>query len=302
MTDDPNWPRASAWLAGDCLPSPERRLGILGAPLHRGSITPGRSDLAPNAIRETLKRFSPYDLEDDHDLRHIEVRDAGDLPVAELTCEDATAPISAGLREALANRDAAILLGGDNSITRPGLYALDGRCALITLDAHFDLRDLSDGLNNGNPIRALLEDGMPGANIVQIGLQAFANSQTYAEVARSAGMHFITAGQVRRQHGGLENAVAEALERLEDLADAIYVNLDIDVLDRAFAPAAPGSRPGGFAPWELRRAARRCGQHPKVRVMDIVELDPERDVADVTVLAAASCLLAFASGVLSRPK
>jgi formiminoglutamase len=75
----------------------------------------------------------------------------------------------------------------------------------------------------------------------------------------------------------------------------------VDVLDRAFAPGSPGSRPGGLTPQELRSAARTVGQHAKVRALDIVEVDPTKDVADVTVLAAASFLLAFASGLATRP-
>ena len=89
---------------------------------------------------------------------------------------------------------------------------------------------------------------------------------------------------------GIENVTAEALTQLSNSADFIYVDFDLDVLDRTFAPAASGSRPGGLAPWELRRAARICGLHPRVRAIDLVEIDPTRDVADAT-LAAAACLL-----------
>jgi arginase family enzyme len=94
--------------------------------------------------------------------------------------------------------------------------------------------------------------------------------------------------------------VRDALDLLAQSVETIYVDLDLDVLDRAFAPATPGSRPGGFAPWELRSAARVCGAHPSVRVLDLVEVDPTRDIADITVLAAAACLLSFASGLLGR--
>ena len=94
--------------------------------------------------------------------------------------------------------------------------------------------------------------------------------------------------------------MAGALEHLAERADAIYVDVDLDVLDRAFAPACPGARPGGLAPMEVRRAARLAGRHPKVRAMDIVEVDPTQDVADVTVLTAASCLLSFSAGLVAR--
>lgn len=84
-----------------------------------------------------------------------------------------------------------------------------------------------------------------------------------------------------------------------DLARAV-VDIDVDVLDRTFAPATPGSRPGGLAPWQLRAAAPLCARHPKVRAADLVETDPEEDISDRTTLAAAATLLSFAAGVLER--
>jgi formiminoglutamase len=153
-------------------------------------------------------------------------------------------------------------------------------------------------LSNGNPIRALLGDGLPGANIEQIGIQSFANSCAYAEVARAAGITVTTADEVRMR--GIATLVQRSLDRLASRCDVIYVDFDLDVMDRAFAPATPGSRPGGLLPSDLRIAARICGLNPKVRAMDLVELDPAQDKSDVTTLTAAACLLSFASGLLGR--
>jgi formiminoglutamase len=117
-------------------------------------------------------------------------------------------------------------------------------------------------------------------------------------VAHEAGISVATADEVYAE--GIPALVSGALAYLSDKAEAIYVDLDVDVLDRAFAPACSGSRPGGLQPWMMRQAASLCGQHERVRMMDIVEVDPTRDVADATCLAAASFLLAFASGILQR--
>jgi arginase family enzyme len=172
------------------------------------------------------------------------------------------------------------------------------RAGLLTLDAHLDLRDLNPELTNGNPVRALLADGLLGANIVQIGIQPFANSHAYLEVAREAGIKVVSVSEVRAR--GIGMVVEEALDLLDEVVDAIYVDLDLDVLDRVFAPATPGSRPGGLTPADVRTAARLCGAHPKVRVLDLVEVDPTKDVAEATVFAAGLCLLSFASGLLGR--
>jgi formiminoglutamase len=298
---DPNWPRASAWLAGETLGEPSSRLAVIGAPVARGSITPGHCDLAPAAIRKALERFSTYDLDSGCDIRGLRAQDMGDLAVAALSPEEAFQHVRNAVATALKTAEAVVLLGGDNSITRPGCHGLGdlARCGLLTLDAHLDLRDLEGGLTNGNPVRALLRDGLPGSHIVQIGLQSFANSGAYAAVAREAGIHLVTAQRVWER--GIATVLEDALRDLDRKADRIYVDLDLDVLDRMYAPATPGSRAGGLAPYQVRQAARLCGEHPKVRVVDLVEIDPTRDVADATVLAAAACLLEFASGLLGRP-
>ncbi|MGH9766341.1 MAG: agmatinase family protein [Blastocatellia bacterium] len=301
LADDPFWPRASNWLAGAHAETTLARLAVLGAPLRLGSITPGRCDLAPSAVRSILRKFSCYDIESDADLHLIAARDLGDLPLADLKPEDAFEPLRDAVRGALADADAVVVIGGDNGVTRPGVHGVTNsleECGLITLDAHFDLRDLSNGLTNGNPVRALLADGLPGRNIAQIGIQPFANSQAYAQVANDAGITVVTMSQIRAH--GVERLLTESLDDLSERVEHIYVDLDIDSLDRIFAPATPGSRPGGLTPYELRRVAWLCGAHPKVRAIDLVEVDPTEDIADATVMATASCLLSFASGLLAR--
>jgi formiminoglutamase len=301
MSGDPNWPRASAWLAGTHSADPACRLAVLGAPLRLGSITPGRTDLAPAAVRSILDRMSTYDLESDRDLNRVAASDRGDVALADIAPADALVPLAAAVRGALAEADALALLGGDNSITRPGCHGMCSelsRAGLLTLDAHLDLRDLNPELTNGNPVRALLADGLPGANVVQIGIQPFANSRAYLEVAREAGIKVVSVSEAHAR--GIGMVVEEALDLLDETVDAIYVDLDLDVLDRVFAPATPGSRPGGLTPAEVRTAARLCGAHPKVRVLDLVEIDPTKDVAEATVFAAGLCLLSFASGLLGR--
>lgn len=301
LHQDKYWPRAHRWLAGESTASARGLLRVLGAPLTLGSITPSRCDLAPKAVRNALMRLSTCDIAHNRDVRDLRVEDLGDLPIAESKIEDAQQPIEEAVKHALNKADAVVLLGGDNSITRPALRGF-GRdlqqCGLLTLDAHFDLRTLEGGLRNGNPIRALLNDGLPGENIAQIGIQSFANSAEYFRVARDAGIHVVPVEEVQAK--SVETIVSHALHQLAQKVDVIYIDLDLDVMDRAFAPATAGARPGGLTPLDVRRAAYLCGGHPKVKAMDLVEMDPTRDNNDVTLLAAAACLLSFASGLLER--
>lgn len=267
------------------------------------SITPGRCDLPPAAIRQALDRYSLYDPDAGIDLASLAVTDIGDFTLSGVSTEEVFFRIVQGIKKAAMNSIAVAIFGGDNAITYPGRHALNlpfARCGLLTFDAHHDVRDLEGGLTDGNPIRALLRAGLPGANIIQIGIQPFTNSPAYAQIAPEAGITVLTADDVCVR--GIDATVVEALELLAAKTDAIYVDLDMDVLDRALAPACAGSRPGGLRPWMLRRAARLCGAHPSVRIIDIMEVDRTKDIADCTILAAASFFLAFASGVAERIK
>ena len=299
---DPHWPCARDWLAGDYLARANRGLAVLGVPATLGSLPPAQCELAPQVVRNMLHRFSTYDLSAGRDLRNLRAKDAGDLPVAALAPQDAFQPIRDALAAQLQDVNAAVVLGGNSSIVPPGVHALGApldRCGLLSFAAHFDLADLDDGPNNRNATRALLRDGLQGDHIYKVGLQRFANSDAYAKVARAAGIHIITSDQVMDL--GITKAVHSALGHLHMHVDRIYVNVDMDVLDRIHAPAANDSLPGGLFPGQMRRAAHLCGLHPKVRIFDLTELDPTHDVADITAMTAASCLLEFAAGILGRP-
>lgn len=296
--DDPQWPRASSLLRE---PTADADTSLIGLPVHLSSLTPGRCDLAPAALRAALGRLSTFDLEHNLDLSTFSVADHGDLDVAQLLPAEAFVPIIAALKQI--RRDASqviVAVGGDNCVTRPLVHGVGcplTEIGLITLDAHFDLRSTAAGLSNGNPISALLDDGLPGSNIVQIGLQPFANSHAYARYAQQHGLTTVTARQARRR--GIAAVIHDALCTLTH-ARVIAVDFDLDVLDRVWMPAAPGSRPGGFTPDELFEAAFLLGSEARVVTADFVECDPRRDVAEVSVLTAAACLLSFLSGVKQR--
>jgi formiminoglutamase len=302
MHSDRLWPTAADWLGAEAASGRSCAVGVIGIPLHIASITPGRCDLAPAAIRSILRRASVYDVEHDRDLRALAIRDFGDLPVAALRPEAALVPIVENVGSvAAAAHQATVILGGDNSVTRPAFHALwrrTARAGLLTLDAHFDLRACDSGLTNGNPIRALLHDGLAGSCIVQIGIQPFANSREYADVARDAGIRFVAAGEASRR--GIESTVRDALDQLSAVADEIYVDADLDVLERCSAPGTPGARAGGLTAAELRQALLLCGAHPRVRMIDFVEFDPAADIADITAHSAAMAFLSFLSGVAGR--
>ena len=288
-----SWPNLTDLLVAHDAEAP---VGLVGAPLAAGSVTPGRCDLAPAALRAILRRIGRYDVETGRELASL-VADYGDVSIAGMAIEQATAPIRAACAASVERRALTLLVGGNNAVTRPGVHALGlplDQIGLITLDAHFDLRDTANGLGNGNPVRALREDGLPGRNIAQIGLAPFANSAAMHRDAIDGGHLVVTIDEVWT--AGIAAAVERALAHVAHCT-AIVVDCDIDVIDRAQFPAAPGARPGGMAARDFFAATRALAANPKVRLIDLTEWDPPLDPSDLSALVAgrwlAECLAGF---------
>lgn len=274
-------------------------VALLGAPLEAGSVTPGRCDLAPAAVRSVLRRFGSYDLETGMELE-VAVRDLGDVPVQGRSPADAFDPIVRAVAEATSRYDLTLVVGGNNAVTRPAAHGLNlplHRVGLITIDAHFDMRDTDRGPMNGNPVRCLLEDGMPGANICQIGLAPFANTRRMHEDALAAGIGYFTISECVEDGVGV--ILDDAFARLAHL-DALMVDFDIDVIDRSQLPGAPGARPGGMPVRMFFEAARAVANHPAVRLMDLTEFDPSLDPSDLSALTAGRWLCEVLAGYQLR--
>ena len=287
--------RSMADLIGD---HPDAGVAIVGAPLNERSLTPGRCDLAPAALRAVLPRFSVYDVETGLDLSGLKIHDAGDVTLKALSPADAFEPVRDAMK-AQGHRALTALIGGNNAVTRPGVHALGlERTAVLTLDAHFDLRDTDQGLTNGNPIQALLKDGLDGRRVSQIGLAAFANTRRAHDKARAAGISVRMARECRDR--GLAVVVAEELDRLAGLADVIFVDFDIDVIDRSQWPASPGARPGGVSVQDFFDAARVVGTHPKVKAVDLTEYDPSLEIGNLGSLTAGRWFCELMAGFASR--
>jgi formiminoglutamase len=271
-----DWPPASHWLTGDS-PDPAA-LVVAGVPLSEHAVTPAHYELAPTAVRARLGRLSTW-----HGERHIALEDVG---VRDLGDSFRPPPLQAPL---------TVLLGGHNAVTYHALAAAGSldRWGLLTLDAHHDVRPYEPGrVGNGSPVRALIDAGLPGSNVVQIGIHGFSNAWAHAEWCRTHGIAALG-----------PDRLADVPTLLDDLASrcaAVYVDIDLDVLDRAFAPGCPGARPGGATPRQVFDAAFAAGAHLAVRAIDIVEVDPVADVASITVDAAALALLNAAAGYATR--
>jgi formiminoglutamase len=275
----------------------QANIALIGVPVHKSSITPNSCHLAPKAIRTALSRYSTFAGSKEIDLRELQITDLGDITGADSAAgKKVIAKKVSGL---LDKYELLIALGGDNSITYTvanGLFPDLSKVGLITLDAHHDLRD---GNSNGSPVWRLIQAGLAGKNIVQIGISDFANSKEYSDRAKEYGITVITRDQMRNK--SMQDVMKIAFNSLNRSIEDIYVDIDVDVADRSVAPACPASVPGGISADELRQAAFLLGKNYKVKAIDITEIDPKRDTKDErTVRLAALLVLEIAAGFKAR--
>jgi len=288
---DPQWPRAGTWFSQGS--SAQVDIALLGIGAHGTAITPNNADSTPAAIRDALLRYSTWNQTCQIDFaEHLSGSDFGDVNKPENQNETA-----AEVAAAIFKSDFLIALGGDNSITYSGVMglaqAIGGieKVGLITLDAHHDIRD---GISNGSPIRQLIEAGLPGENIVQIGISDFANSKFYADRAREYGIHIIDRARLRNEP--LQDIAAAAISIAGENHRAIYIDIDMDVCDRSVTPACPAATPGGLSADELRQLVALLSADPRVRMADITEIDASIDSEDGrTVRLAALVILEMAT-------
>ena len=289
---DPLWPRAGNWPE----PSGHSRLALIGVPTWRTSISATNAGQTPDAVRAMIPRYSMFShaAAAHPGARAVTFADYGNVPDPDADEQGAIAAIAAVDAELL------VALGGDNAATVPTALGRWGdrlaTAGLVTVDAHYDLRD---GVSNGSPVRRLIEAGLDGRRVVQVGISDFANSAEYAARARDLGIAVVLRDELLKRP--MADVMAGAFEIAGSAGGPIHVDLDVDVCDRSVAPACPASVPGGIAAQELRAAARAAGLDGRVESIDLVEVDATADTPDArTVRLVAQCVLEAAAGLALR--
>jgi arginase family enzyme len=286
LPHDPLWPRAASLFSQQS--ENQSDVTLVGVPASRTSLSPTSAHETPKAIRQALQRYSTAHSDSRVNLEKVSLRDAGDV-----TSPDTDEAVAiAELRSIAAKSSLLIALGGDNSITYSGVQATLST-GLITLDAHYDLRD---GVSNGSPVRRLIEAGLSGKKVVQIGIADFSNSAEYAKRAKDFGITVIPRSELRSKSVKQIWALA-----LSVAGDKVFVDFDMDVCDRSVVPACPAAAPGGISADELRQFAFLAGSSPSVIGADITEIDATKDSEDErTVRLAALAVLEMAAGFSTR--
>ena len=269
-------------------------VAIVGAPFDDMVTHRPGARFGPRAIREA--QYSTGSLNslqlDVRPFDELIVVDAGDANIVPAHWERGHAMIYRKVREVAATGAIPIILGGDHSITWPSASAMSevrrpGSIGIVHFDAHADTAAESFGqlASHGTPMRRLIESGaVLGKNFVQVGLRGYWPPTDVLDWMRDHGLrwHLMTEIEERGAEAVIADAIAEAL----DGPDAIYISVDIDVVDPGAAPGTGTPEPGGMLPRELLRAIRQIVGKVELAGMDIVEVSPPYDWAESTAMIA----------------
>ncbi len=283
-------------------------VAIVGAPFDDMVTHRPGARFGPRAIREA--QYSSGSLNSlQLDVRPFDVLtvvDAGDANIVPAYWERGHAMIYRKVREVAETGAVPIVLGGDHSITWPSASAVaearrPGSIGILHFDAHADTAPDSWGqlAGHGSPMRRLIESGaVDGRNFIQVGLRGYWPPVPVLEWMRERGLrwHLMTEIEERGAEAVVDAAIGEAL----DGADAIYLSVDIDVVDPGSAPGTGTPEPGGMLPRELLRAIRRIVSSVELAAMDIVEVAPPYDWAESTAQLANRCALEAISAMAAR--
>jgi agmatinase len=266
-------------------------VAIVGAPFDDAvSHRPG-ARFGPRAIREATYTDGKYSLQlDVEPFKVLDVVDAGDANVVPAWLERGHAMIHRKVLEVAASGAIPIIFGGDHSITWPSASAIaetraPGSIGIVHFDAHADTAEDDWGVlaGHGTPMRRLIESGaVAGRNFVQVGLRGYWPPPPVFAWMQEQGMRWHLMREIEER--GAEYVVDQAISEALDGADAIYLSVDIDVVDPGMAPGTGTPEPGGLLARELLRAIRRIVGSVELAAMDIVEVSPPYDHADITAM------------------
>ncbi|HEX2904432.1 MAG TPA: agmatinase [Jatrophihabitans sp.] len=289
---------------------PDADVVILGAPFDGGTSHRSGTRFGPQQIRQTC--YLPHDgsrpslaLRVDA-LQDLQVYDAGDVEMFSGDAERSVRDLQTAVHAISAAGAIPLILGGDHTIAWPDAAGVaqhhgQGRVSMIHFDAHADTGDVEFGslIGHGQPMRRLIESGaVRGDRFLQLGLRGYwPGPETLSWMAgqqmRSYEMTEIT-------ERGLTECLSEAFEIALDDCDGVFLSVDIDVCDPGHAPGTGTPEPGGLTARQLLDSVRRIAYELPVLGMDVVEVSPPYDHAEITSFLANRVVLEGLSGIARR--
>ncbi len=295
--DDPG-----SWSSADAV--------VLGAPFDGGTSARAGARFGPRALRAAC--YLAFDgsrpslaLRVDG-LRDLGVVDAGDVEMFSGDAQASVAALEAAVSRVAEAGKIPVVLGGDHTIALPDVTGVArhvgwGRVSVVHFDAHADTGNLEFGslVGHGQPMRRLIESGAArGDRFLQIGLRGYwPDPDTLAWMARQ-GMRSYEMTEI--VHRGLDAVLTEAFAIATDDCDGVFHSVDVDVVDPGMAPGTGTPEPGGLTSRQLLDAVRRVCLELPVVGLDVVEVSPDHDHADVTALLGSRVVLEALGAIALR--
>lgn len=275
---------------------------ICGIPYDWGvGFRPG-SRFGPRAIREIstrffLKKSGYWDIETGKRmLEDIKIGDIGDVDILYSNHRYNFKKITEMVKSIKSNNALPVILGGDHSITYPIVKGLIDKkeIDIIHFDAHLDFKDNIVGLKytNSSPIKRISELSFIN-NITSIGIRGIRVAEEDYKDAINNGNKIITSYQLQK------SGVKSILEGLSYSYNT-YVTIDIDVLDPSIAPGTGSPEPEGLSFTQLRKLLKDITNNTNIIGFDIVEVNPQLDVSDLTSLTAARIIIEFLGLIFTK--
>ncbi|HDD60620.1 MAG TPA: agmatinase [Euryarchaeota archaeon] len=264
----------------------EASYAFYGVPFDATSTHRRGSHIAPRKIREESYGFETYVLEADVDISPIGMCDLGNITTgnslaAQTALIDKIYRVSTAI---LKDKKVALMAGGDHSITPPAVDSFASRhpnCFYIVLDAHLDFRTTYDD----NPLSHActskrVADILGEENMAVLGVRSM--SMKEREDAKANNLKYVTSWEIRER--GLTTLLTELIDQEKLTKRAIYLSVDMDVIDPAYAPGVSNPEPWGLMPWDVLEVIRLLA--PRIVMMDITEVNPSFDQGNTSALAA----------------
>jgi agmatinase len=271
-------------------------VAVVGAPFDGGTTYRSGARWGPQAIRRISALYDSYCLDLAVDLQEeLDLVDAGDVFVIPSNIEKTFDQIDRAVSWIVGQGVFPVILGGDHSIGYPDVRGLashiDGNIGIVHLDRHIDIqeRDMDERMHTTPWFHATNIPNIPSANLVQVGIGGWYGSRQGLRMARERRTTVLTIGDI--EDVGIDRAAELALELATKDASAIFLSLDIDVVDPGFAPGTGSPEPGGLTPREMLRFIRIIAREAPLCAMEVVEVAPPYDSAEITSLLACRAIL-----------
>jgi agmatinase len=285
---------------------------IIGAPFDGGTTHRPGARFGPSAIRQAC--YLPHDgsrpslaLRVDA-LQDLKVLDAGDVEMFSGDIERSLAALEEAVYVVASTGVIPVILGGDHSIALPDATGIArelgyGRVSMVHFDAHADTGDTAFGslYGHGQPMRRLIESGaVRGDRFLQIGLRGYWPEPPTLDWMAEQRMRSYEMTEIVAR--GLDDCLTEAFAIATDACDGVFLSVDVDVVDPGMAPGTGTPEPGGLTSRQLLDAVRRIAMEVPLAGLDVVEVAPAYDHAEITAFLANRVVLEALSGIAWRRK